>query len=614
MSQILQMGVDDVYFLVQRLGSDCDDYQQYRELTQNAIEAVLWARRDGLLGPDEGEVIWDVDWYALEANGVYRACISDNGDGMSRNELYRYINTLSASGGVQSLVENYGVGAKIAAATRNPDGLVYQSWQRGEGVLAQLVIDHKAREVGFRRWEIEDGVFEDILTVKPELRPAPIAEHGVSVSLLGTHQLDHTFLGPQRLDTPYKSWWLFRALNRRYFRLPCDVKVRVFQTWDPKSWPKSREELASGSSLMRKVFGQEYYLNRYALAKGTVPLTGATAYFYVMDPEKGMDQRQFFEVAGHVAALYKNELLEMRTGNAGRKVLQNFGAVFSAKHLVIYVEPHLNVGKITTNTARTELILNGSPLPWMDWADEFRENLPPEIKELEHEIAIHGSAKSHADTIRERLKKIKSLYRVTRYKPYSIGLAFADIGTIGNVPKPTGKARSKAATSRTGGSGGQAGSEYLAGRKDEGSPAKPIDTHAVEPITNWHSVEDGTRDPGDMEDRAARYLFGEHRLMINADFRVFTDLVDYFCKQYSNIPGVKAVVTDTVHEWFEQQLVEAVMGIRAIEGSKLWDNDQITSALSEEALTTAAIPRYHTWASVKRELGRKLVTHTAANP
>ena len=426
--------------------------------------------------------------------------------------------------------------------------------------------------------------------------------------LLGTHPLDHTFLGPQRLDTPYKSWWLFRALNRRYFRLPVDVKVRVFQTWDPSSWPKRRDELAAGASLMRKVFGQEYYLNRYSIARGMVPLTGATAYFYVMDPEKGMDQRQFYEVSGHVAALHKNELLEMRTGNAGRKLLQNFGAVFSAKHLVIYVEPHLNAGEITTNTVRTELVLNGSPLPWMDWADEFRENLPPEIKELEDEIAVHGSAKSHAETIRERLKKIKSLYKVTRYKPFANGMATADVGTIGNVPKPTGNPRPRSGASRSGTAGGKAGSEYLAGRRDDGKPAKPLDTHAVEPITNWKSVGDGTREPGEMEDRAARYLFGEHRLMINADFRVFTDLIDYFCNQYSNVPGAKATITDTVHEWFEQQLVEAVMGIRAIEGSKLWDSDQILAALSEEALTTAAIPRYHTWASVKRELGRKLVS------
>jgi hypothetical protein len=147
MTHILPMGVDDVYFLIQRLGSDCDDYQQYRELTHNAIEAILRARRDGLLAADAGEVVWDVDWFALQQTGVYRASVSDNGDGMSAAELKRYINTLSASGGVQSLAANYGVGAKIAGATRNPEGLVYQAWKGGNGVLAQLVMDDESRSV-----------------------------------------------------------------------------------------------------------------------------------------------------------------------------------------------------------------------------------------------------------------------------------------------------------------------------------------------------------------------------------------------------------------------------------------------------------------------------------
>jgi hypothetical protein len=38
--------------------------------------------------------------------------------------MTRFINSLSSSGGAQSIGGNYGVGAKIAAATRNHEGLV----------------------------------------------------------------------------------------------------------------------------------------------------------------------------------------------------------------------------------------------------------------------------------------------------------------------------------------------------------------------------------------------------------------------------------------------------------------------------------------------------------
>jgi hypothetical protein len=111
---------------------------------------------------------------------------------------------------------------------------------------------------------------------------------------------------------------------------------------------------------------------------------------------------------------------------------------------------------------------------------------------------------------------------------------------------------------------------------------------------------------GDIEDRAARYLRGEHLLLINSDFRVFDDLITHFKNVYKDVPGAGRAIADAVQEWCEQQLVEAVMGVRAVEGSKLWNQDHVETALSEEALTSVVMPRYHTWVAVKRELGRKL--------
>ncbi|WP_187345419.1 hypothetical protein [Cystobacter ferrugineus] len=43
---------------------------------------------------------------------------------------------------------------------------------------------------------------------------------------------------------------------------------------------------------------------------------------------------------------------------------------------MIIVEPKLTAGSLTSNTARTTLLLNSEPLPWTDWAEEFRAQLP----------------------------------------------------------------------------------------------------------------------------------------------------------------------------------------------------------------------------------------------
>src|SRR5205814_8171095 len=61
-----------------------------------------------------------------------------------------------------------------------------------------------------------------------------------------------------------------------------------------------------------------------------------------------------------------------------------------------------------------------------------------------------------------------------------------------------------------------------------------------------------------------------------------------------------------VHGWFAQALVEAVIGIEALRNSKQWSAADIQTALSEEALTSCVMQRYHIHLAAKRELGSKI--------
>jgi hypothetical protein len=119
-------------FMLDRMGNDCGPLQYIRELTQNSIEALS---RHKLAG----EVVWDADDFVFSTqNGLMKLCITDNGVGMDKYELEMFINQLSSSGGVQSMEGNYGLGAKIAAATRNHTGVMYQSWKNGKGYATTL--------------------------------------------------------------------------------------------------------------------------------------------------------------------------------------------------------------------------------------------------------------------------------------------------------------------------------------------------------------------------------------------------------------------------------------------------------------------------------------------
>ena len=129
--KILAMSVDNLGFLLDRLGQDCHPLQFLRELTQNSIEAI---QRQG----GSGDIVWDVESTKFDLEGVRKLCVVDTGDGMSGEEMVRFINQLSSSVSKQSMSGNYGVGAKIAAATRNPAGVLYFSWKAGQGSMIHL--------------------------------------------------------------------------------------------------------------------------------------------------------------------------------------------------------------------------------------------------------------------------------------------------------------------------------------------------------------------------------------------------------------------------------------------------------------------------------------------
>lgn len=83
---------------------------------------------------------------------------------------------------------------------------------------------------------------------------------------------------------------------------------------------------------------------------------------------------------------------------------------------------------------------------------------------------------------------------------------------------------------------------------------------------------------------------------------------DRWCKLYAGAPGAGGVIEEVVREWFEQNLIEAVLGVQSLEGAREWSSEDIGRAVSEESLTVAVMPRYHLDVAVNRALGSKLGT------
>jgi len=85
-------------------------------------------------------------------------------------------------------------------------------------------------------------------------------------------------------------------------------------------------------------------------------------------------------------------------------------------------------------------------------------------------------------------------------------------------------------------------------------------------------------------------------------------MIERYVEKYRHAPGAKAAIVPIVREWFQQQLIEAVLGAHALRGSRQWTLADMEKLWSEEALTAVVMPRYHVDNSVKRALGAKLGT------
>jgi hypothetical protein len=587
------MSVANMTFMVDRLGADCAPAQFIRELTENGIAAVEAS------DSKQGEVIWDVEWNYHALTSRYKLCVIDTGIGMDGPEMVQYINNLSSSMHEQATTLNFGVGAKIAGAPQNHEGMIYMSWKNGVGSMIHLWRDPVANVYGLKQFALPNGTYEYWAYVEDALKPQQIKKHGTVVVLLGNSEEQNTVEPPTGLPMPAK--WILRYLNARYFKFPEGVDVRVREGY---ALPRDDKR----HNFLRNAEGMGPWLDKNSEARGTVSLTGAKAHWWIMKPDVDVNSGHYTP-PGHVAALYQDELYDLTVGRSGVARLQSFGVIFGHNRVVLYLEPDTLAHRVESNTSRTTLSMNGEPMPWAEWAAEFRDKLPEAVHALVEEVGAKSASSDHRQSIRERLKQIMDLLRLSRYRPVRDGQEMIDPASLvaGGVAGEGGGKQVEGGGGG-GGRGGRAGSIYgLFLAADGGIPGEQLAVKG-EPERKWVTVADGTRTPPDLEDRAGKFIAQQNLLLINGDFRVFTDMVKYWNERYQHAAGSTEVVREIVREWFEQQLVEAILGAQALRDSREWTMSDLEALWSPEALTAVVIPRYHVNLAIGRALGARLGT------
>lgn len=572
--------------MLERLGRDCTPLQYVREYVQNSIEAIQRTE------DKTGEILVDVNWGLLENNPghPFKLSFTDNGIGMTGEELIKYIKDLSSSG-ESNIFENYGMGAKIASITRNRAGILYESWKSGEGYCILMKYDESEDAYGLEQFHV-GGEYTFYAPVNEEAKPDMIGEHGTRVTLFGGALEDDTMDVPGSIKGSREAW-LYQYLGARYFSIPEGITIKVRIGYDRPRDDKKHNHLLN-------IKGQKAVLDNHKLFGGITKLSDADVNWWILNPERSGHGRE--DVKGHTAVLNQGEVFDKTDGRSNRAVL--FGVTFGQKDVVLYIEPDKK--KYVQNTTRTALIgKDGTELPWEKWADEFRAAMPKELKEYIEAIMSQAGQDSHEKSIRDRLKNLRDFYKVSRYRPVDMGKFSVDMDSImesntGSVSNGTGGGHGKPGLHHGG------AKDMLASLlKDGGANAEAVKPDPF-PRVDWVSLAEGTRDDNEMEDRAARFLVKDNLIKANKDFQGFKDIIAFYMKQYQHIPGSDTVVPDVVRELFEQQLIENVAGALSFRGRKHWTPSDFDDAVSEEALTTAVMGRYYLMQTAKRMLNQRL--------
>jgi hypothetical protein len=556
--------------LIRNLGRDCTPDQFMREFVQNSIEACQRTSLDGR------RVLIDYNHGIQTHSGIFKLSFTDNGDGMSLEQMNNLLNSISSSGGAGNTFENYGVGAKISSLTRNHFGVQYESWQGGVGHSIIVRYNPKYDVYGIQGFPDADGRVHYYRTIAPAQKPDMIDQHGTRVTLFG-NSLEQDTMAPPWGISGDKGGWLFDYLNRRYFELPSGVAIEVRQGYD-------QDRINPQLHYLRRQVGFKDSLMAHASHHGTLALRYAKAHWWVLKPDS--------PVKGQSALLNQDEIFNVEGDRSNR--LTHFGILLGRDRVVIIIEPH----EASQNIARTQLKKpDGSEFSWHAWQDEFRSNLPPEIQAYLESLLSQRNKASSSKAIQKRLMSLKSLYEMCGFKPLVVSAPIENL----KADEPVGldALQDESAMDLI----APHASEPDRAPAEEAAPTAQVQAEENEPVENYFPRVEWTTEAQSpqLTGRAAEFIEYSNIILANQDFKGFQDLFKYFTDRYDMPDDRMKAVRHTILENAEQALMEAVAGVLSLKVEPQWGG-QYQQALTKEALSAVVMQRFWSVKAIEAEL------------
>ncbi len=576
--QPTQVNPQGLTTLIRNLGRDCPPSQYLREFLKNSVEACQRA------GQAQAKINIDFNHAIHAATGFYKIAFTDNGDGMLPEQMLSLLNNLSSSGYSTNEHQNYGVGAKISAMTRNHLGIQYESWKDHVGYRVLICYQPEQDIFGVQGFLNGEGQSIYAVPLSPDEQPEMIEAHGTRVTLFGMNESQDTMTPPHGM-VGGRDAWIHHYLDNRFFRLPANISISARHGYHHPLAELDKNHL-------KLVTGFKAIADHFSEYQGQARLSNANVYWWIL-PEG-------CPIKGHTALINQDEIFDVSDARSNR--LTHFGIVVGRDRVMIYVEPD----EAQQNTARTNLVkADGSQLSWNVWQDEFRQNQPQEIRDFIDRMLNETAQVSHSNTILKRLRALKALFLLSGYQEMAIKRKVKLAPTVDDAP-----------LSRSIDLPDQAITEEVVSQPPPATPPSdsvppvpeaPKEPEAPEvnlfPMVEWTNE---ARSP-QLAGKAAEYVAHENLVLANRDFKGFKDLVQYFLNKYAGTENIEAFVVSATNEVIEQALMESVAGVLSLKGQPHWHDHAFHLALLPEALTTGMMQRYWLASYVDQKIRQELL-------
>lgn len=369
--------------ILRELSNSCSEEMGLRELIMNALEALQ------RVDPKAGCVYVTKDHQYKNKLAV----INIGGEHFSEEKTLNHLNTMGVSGnttvdGVQYGDTNKGVGAKIAVLPKQKDGLLYRVIEKGEKIGKEF------------RLAMFQGIFgllaqtDDILGTtlfpycedfSPRLKKngEKYENTATEVVMMGDN-LDEDTWGrmdakcARRGHSSGTGYAMFKWLNHRFFEEPSHQTM--IDIYDAKT----------GKNKTERIVGLKNIFHNKAKFHGNIDLVvegmPVVAHWCVIPDFRKKGYSSNWISSGFTALTYKHELYNdfHQSEYTKKQDINQCGILVKPlKFAVVFEIP--SDSDVKTSTARTSLVLNGRQLEKALFHEEFRKNMPQELKDWQEE-------------------------------------------------------------------------------------------------------------------------------------------------------------------------------------------------------------------------------------